>query len=91
MKKPKAFYCYLDDKKTINMLSDEQAGKLWKSLYDFSDEGIVTDYDDDLSLKLLFSMMTSQIERDFEKYQRQCENGIKGGAPEGNQNAKKDD
>ena len=36
MKKPKFFNCYLDNEVLLNHLSDEQAGKLWKSLFAFA-------------------------------------------------------
>ena len=34
--KPTFFYCYLDNATILNHLSDEQAGKLWKMLFDYA-------------------------------------------------------
>lgn len=74
------------------MLSDEQAGKLLKSLMNYSESGIEPDFTDPM-LKMVFSFLASQIRRDADKYAETCkkrsENGKKGGAPKKNRNAAK--
>lgn len=89
MKKPKAFCCYLDNNDVVNMLSDEQAGRLWKQLYSFANYGELPDNSGDTGLAILFNLMSSQMKRDFEKYSKRIENASKGGAPKGNKNAEK--
>ena len=72
MKKPKFFNCYLDNEVLLNHLSDEQAGKLWKSLFAFAnrDETIALA---DPVVALAYEVMAQQINRDFAKYNEKCE------------------
>ncbi len=72
MKKPKFFNCYFDNEIMLNHLSDEQAGKLWKSLFAFVNRDEQSHIDDPV-VALAFSVMTQQINRDFEKYDEKCE------------------
>lgn len=72
MKKPKAFNVYLASAKQIEMLSDQQAGMLIKSLLRHAN-GEETDMGGDLALELIYSMLADQIDRDFEKYNEICE------------------
>lgn len=88
----KSFVLYHDSREQIEMLSDEQAGKLIKALMRFSETGEELDCADPM-VKMTFSFMSAQIRRDAEKYEATCQkrsaNGKKGGAPKGNQNASK--
>lgn len=68
----KYFQIYLDCKKHIDMLSDEQAGKLFKALFDFSISGKVPEFSDGM-LMMCFSFLSAQIERDTAKYKEKCE------------------
>jgi hypothetical protein len=58
----------------------------------YSATGELPDFTDAM-LKFAFSMFRGQLDRDAEKYEEVCqkrsENGKKGGAPKGNQNAAK--
>lgn len=69
---PKYFYCYLDNERILNRLSDEQAGKLWKMLFAYANGDKNLNLDD-TAVMVLFDMMSYQIERDFEKYRDKCE------------------
>lgn len=62
------------------MLSDEQAGRLWKQLYSFANYGELPDNSGDTGLAILFNLMSSQMKRDFEKYSKRIENCSKGGS-----------
>ncbi len=88
----KSFVLYLDNEKQVNMLTDEQAGKLFKALFRFAKTGKETDFDD-LGMQMIFSFMADSIKRDSEKYEEICEKrriaGKKGGAPKRNGNASK--
>ncbi|MEE3333692.1 MAG: DUF6291 domain-containing protein [Ruminococcus sp.] len=90
MKKPKAFCCYLDAIDIVEVLTDEEAGRLWKNLFRFANYGELPS-DEEKGISIAFLMMSKQISRDFEKYNNRIESASKGGAPKGNQNAKKDD
>ncbi len=70
--KPKFFYCYLDNEIVLNHLSDEQAGKLWKMLFDYTNNDVKADTFDTL-VAMAFDVMAQQIDRDFKKYQDKCE------------------
>lgn len=75
---------YLDTDGQWDMLSNEQAGILIKALFKYSKSGEVLETEDGM-LKMAFSFMAAQLDRDNEKYNRICErnsiNGAKGGRP----------
>ena len=70
--KPTFFYCYLDNSTLLNHLSNEQAGMLWKMLFDYANNDIKADVSDPI-LAMAFDVMVQQIDRDFKKYQDKCE------------------
>ena len=70
--KPKYFNCYLDSETIVNHLSDEQAGKLWKMLFAYSNRNEKQDISDRI-VSMAFDVMAQQIDRDFEKYRKKCE------------------
>lgn len=71
-------------------MTSDQFGRLMEALFDF-DEGLDPNVDDDIALA--FELLALQNEIDRKKYDEKCrknrENGKKGGAPKGNQNARK--
>lgn len=83
MANPKAFYSYMENEEKLNMLSDEQAGRLYKSLYAYSRTGEKPDLSDDPLLAYAFMDFIIDIDRDREKYEQTCqrrsEAGRKGG------------
>ena len=72
----KSFLIYLDNQKQVNMLTDEQAGKLFKALFAFAKDGIETDFDDGV-VAMIFSFMSDSIKRDTEKYEDVCDLRLK--------------
>ena len=80
--KPKAFQCYLDNITVLEHLSDEEAGRLWKLLYNLAVNGERGKSDNPM-VSMAFDMMANKLERDFESYSRKVEanreNGRKGG------------
>lgn len=93
MAKPKAFNTYIDNIDKLEMLSDEQAGRLYKALCKYASDGIKPDFSDDPLLSYAYVDFAQKIERDFERYAKTCEKrkecGKLGGAPVRNENAKK--
>ena len=73
MAKPKAFNTYLDSQNKLEMLSDEQAGRLYKSLCQYAASGNAPDFADDPLLQYAFVDFSAQIDRDFEKYESTVE------------------
>ncbi len=64
-------------------LQDEEAGKLFKSLFPYGREEIKPDFDRNPALAMAFDILSIAIDRDKEKYINRCEanreNGRKGG------------
>lgn len=88
MKKP-SFLVYYDNEVIILRLPDEEAGKLFKSLFPYGRERIKPDFDESPALAMAFDILSMAIDRDKEKYVMRCEanreNGRKGGRPKKNQ------
>ena len=78
----KSFYLFHDSLDILNDLTDEQAGKLFKAIYNFN-IGIDTELDP--VLKMCFLPFRNQFVRDLDAYNKKCEknklNGINGGRP----------
>lgn len=72
MAEKKSFLIYLDNQKQVNILTDEQAGKLFKALFEFAKDGTETDFDDGM-IAMAFSFMADSIRRDTEKYELICQ------------------
>ena len=93
MKKPKYINLFIDSSDELGMLSDAQAGRLVKALLRYASGGGEPDFADDTVLRVMFSVMKKQIDREFGKYEALCakrsEAGKRGGAPLGNTNARK--
>lgn len=71
-KKPKFFCCYLDNEKTLQHLSNEQMGALFRALFAYANRGEHSNIDDSL-VNMAFTMISTQIDRDFQKYKAKCE------------------
>lgn len=79
-----SFLIYKDWELLFDSLdSNEQAGQLIKALFAFAKRGEIAEFTG--ALKMAFIMMSQQIERDGEKWERRVErlkeNGSKGGRP----------
>jgi hypothetical protein len=78
----KSFILYIERRKEIEMLSNEQCGILFKAIFEYADTGNVIDIDD-LAVKLMFSVFKAQINREAEKWEevrkRRSEAGKKSG------------
>ena len=82
VKKP-SFLVYYDNEVIVLRLQDEEAGKLFKSLFPYGREEIKPDFDRNPALAMAFDILSIAIDRDKEKYINRCEanreNGRKGG------------
>lgn len=78
------FILYKDSKAIIDLLSDEQAGKLFKSIFQYVEDRTELETNDGM-LKIAFTQIKVTLERDLIKYkkivERNKENGKKGGRP----------
>ena len=71
MAKGKSFLIYIDIRKNLELLSDEEAGKVFKAIVEYVDIGKLPQFDD-RSLQVFFNTITDQIDRDREKYEKKC-------------------
>lgn len=88
VRKP-SFLVYYDNEVIVLRLPDEEAGKLFKSLFPYGREEIRPDFEASPALAMAFDILSMAIDRDKEKYIARCEanreNGRKGGRPKKNQ------
>ena len=71
-KLPNYFHMYLSNETQFEMLSDTQAGMLVKALFAYANRGAEPDFDD-LTLKLFFSLLKNNLDREFDNYSKLCE------------------
>ena len=67
VKKP-SFLVYYDNEVIVVRLSDEEAGKLFKSLFPYGRDAIKPDFDESPALAMAFDILSMAIDRDREKY-----------------------
>jgi hypothetical protein len=79
MANPKAFYSYMENENKLNKLSDEQAGRLYKSLFAYSRTGVKPDFSDDPLLDYAFEDFSMDIDRDRERYDETCKRRAEAG------------
>ena len=81
----KSFMLFKDLKGTVDDLSDEEAGVLFRAIFEYQDSKDISSFDK--LTKLLMKPIILQFERDDEKWQERRErssiNGSKGGRPKG--------
>ena len=81
--KKASFLVYYDNEVIVLRLPDDEAGKLFKSLFPYGRERIKPDFDSNPALAMAFDILSMAIDRDKEKYVSRCEanreNGRKGG------------
>lgn len=89
MANPKAFYSYLENEDKLNILSDEQAGRLYKSLYAYARTGEKPDLSDDPLVAYAFADFIIDVDRDFDNYAEMCEKRAEAGRKSGESRRKK--
>lgn len=70
MAKKKSFILYADYIKHIRRLSDEDAGRLFKAIFDYVNEGKLPDLDG--MAAMAFSFIANQLDTDLQKYEETC-------------------
>lgn len=63
---------YHDWLKMFNKMSDADVGKICKALLLLDSEGIRTPFDDSLLLDVIFTQLSSTVERNRQKYDESC-------------------
>ncbi len=91
MPEKKSFVVYHSYRECFKDFSDEEIGQLFKAMLEYSQKGEVPEMS--RPLKVAFRFIRLQMDADEAKYTNECKRrsaaGAKGGAPMGNQNAKK--
>ena len=89
--KKKSFVLYADSLNVVDLLTDSQAGVLLKALFRYASGLELPEMD--AMTNLAFVTFQTHLDRDAQKYAEIVEKrraaGSKGGAPKGNQNARK--
>lgn len=70
MAKKKSFILYADYIKHIGRLSDEDAGRLFKAIFNYVNSGELPDLDG--MAAMAFSFISNQLDSDFQKYEETC-------------------
>ncbi len=73
MKTPKGFFTYFHHAEVLEMLSDEQAGRLYKALMRYGNTGEEADFGSDSALDVVFALFKKEIDYKFERYAEICE------------------
>ena len=86
-----SFLIYLDYEEQFNLLTDEQVGQLIRAIIKYEKSCEIPKLDG--MLKMAFSFIKTQLDRDREKYNKKCEknreNAKKGGRPKKQKDIKK--
>lgn len=78
-----SFILYKEQKAVIDKLTDEQAGKLIKALYEYSTSGVMPKLDS--ILDLVITPFVTALDRNREKYEETCKKRALAGAKGGKQ------
>ena len=70
-----SFILYLEQKEILDMLTDEEAGKLIKAIFEYENTGTIPKLDK--SLQLAFIPIKSSLDRNKEKYEKVVERNKK--------------
>lgn len=85
-----SFVMYLDYEEQFNLLSNEELGILMRAIIQYEKTKIIPELDG--TVKMAFSFIKTQLDKDRQKYILKCEknkeNGYKGGRPKKNDEKK---
>lgn len=73
MKTPKGFFTYFHHAEALDNLTDARAGRVYKALLHYGEEGVLPDFSDDPVCQFAFTVMRVEIDRNFERYNEVCE------------------
>ena len=79
----KGFVLYYDYREHLELLTDEERGQLLIAVFDYGETGVIPELSG--AVRMAFSFIKAQMDRDGAKYAKRCaknaENGAKGGRP----------
>lgn len=53
---------YTENREYIDMLSDAQAGRLFKAIFAYEEEGTIPDFGDDTALYIMFAILRKPLD-----------------------------
>ena len=68
MKDKSTFVLFMENREYIDQLSDDQAGRLFKAVFAYEEDGTVPDFSDDVALSITFGVMRKQLDYMNEQY-----------------------
>ena len=71
--KMKGFLVYYDNEVIVCRLPDDEAGKLFKSLFPYGKECIKPNFEDTPALAMAFDILSMALDKDKENYEKKCE------------------
>ncbi len=74
MAKKKSFILYVDYIKHISKLTDEEAGRLFKAIFDYVNSGETPNLDG--MAAMAFSFISNQLDTDLQKYENVCKKRV---------------
>lgn len=81
----KGIIIHSDIKEKLELLSNDEAGQLFKAIIAYAEDGKVLSFDENRVLGMIFLFIKDQIDRDGAKYRERCaknrESGKLGGRP----------
>lgn len=93
MEQIKSFIMYTETEKTISYLTDEEAGRIFKAIFEYIRTGDPPQYED-RSLNIAFQSIRDKLDTAIKKYESVCErnrrNGRLGGRPKKQQEISED-
>lgn len=83
-KERQGFVLYHDIRKPLELLDDAQRGKLFLAILDYSEHGLLPDFDDAV-IDMAFAFIQNFIDRDADAYKDKCEKRANAGSKGGKQ------
>ena len=79
--KKNSFIIYSDTGDIVEQLSDQEAGRLFKAVFQYvrSEHKTLPDFGDNRALEFTFIPIKNYLDRDKEKYEKKCEDNKKRG------------
>ena len=77
MKKPKGFFTYFHHAEVLEALTDEEAGRVYKALMRYGQNGELPDFEDNKTCQIAFTLFRVEVDVNFERYRGICEKRVK--------------
>ena len=62
MRDKKTLVLFIENREYIDQLSNDQAGRLFKAIFAYADEGVIPDFGDDTALYIMFAILRKPLD-----------------------------